>query len=168
VLGGRTYVLTTFISVCSSSDLLFDLGHLLSFLIIYTVGRTPSTGVQPVARPLPTHRATQTQNKRTQTPVSWVGFEPTIPAFERAKTVHAVDLAGTVIGIDGVYLFVFFAFVPPFSHFSCYCVYFLPSILPFSFFCILFFTCLFVYLSVWLGVSILPRFVLSLLPSLLD
>jgi hypothetical protein len=27
-----------------------------------------------------------------------VGFEPTIPAFERAKTVHALDLAATVIG----------------------------------------------------------------------
>jgi hypothetical protein len=27
-----------------------------------------------------------------------VEFEPTIPAFERAKTVHALDLATTVIG----------------------------------------------------------------------
>jgi hypothetical protein len=27
-----------------------------------------------------------------------VGFEPTIPAFERAKTVHALDGAATVIG----------------------------------------------------------------------
>jgi hypothetical protein len=26
-----------------------------------------------------------------------VGFEPTIPAFERAKTVHALDRAETVI-----------------------------------------------------------------------
>jgi hypothetical protein len=26
-----------------------------------------------------------------------VGFEPTIPAFERAKTVHAIDRATTVI-----------------------------------------------------------------------
>jgi hypothetical protein len=26
-----------------------------------------------------------------------VGFEPTIPAFERAKTVHALDSAATVI-----------------------------------------------------------------------
>jgi hypothetical protein len=33
---------------------------------IYTVGTTPWTGNQPVARPLPTHRTTQTQNKRTQ------------------------------------------------------------------------------------------------------
>jgi hypothetical protein len=28
-----------------------------------------------------------------------VGFEPTIPVFERAKTVHASDRAATVIGI---------------------------------------------------------------------
>jgi hypothetical protein len=29
----------------------------------------------------------QTQNKRTQTSMPWGGFEPTIPAFERANTV---------------------------------------------------------------------------------
>jgi hypothetical protein len=29
-----------------------------------------------------------------------VGFEPTIPVFERAKTVHALDSAATVIGND--------------------------------------------------------------------
>jgi hypothetical protein len=33
----------------------------------YTDGRTPWTSDQPVARPLPTQRKTQTQNKRTQT-----------------------------------------------------------------------------------------------------
>jgi hypothetical protein len=27
-----------------------------------------------------------------------VGFEPTIPAFQRMKTVHALDRAATVIG----------------------------------------------------------------------
>jgi hypothetical protein len=27
-----------------------------------------------------------------------VGFEPTVPVFERLKTVHALDLAATVIG----------------------------------------------------------------------
>jgi uncharacterized membrane protein len=27
------------------------------------------------------------------------GFEPTIPVFERAKTVHALDGAATVIGL---------------------------------------------------------------------
>jgi hypothetical protein len=61
---------------------LLDLGRFFSFLILYTVGRTPWTGDQPVARPLPTHRTTQTQNKGTQTSMHWLGFEHTIPAFE--------------------------------------------------------------------------------------
>jgi hypothetical protein len=61
---------------------LLDLGRFFSFLILHTVGRTPWTGDQAVARPLPTHRTTQTQNKRTQTSMPWVEFEPTIPAFE--------------------------------------------------------------------------------------
>jgi hypothetical protein len=71
---------------------------LLGFLILCTVGRTPWTGVQLVARPPPTHRTIRTQNKLTKTSMSWVGFEPTSPAFERAKTVHALDSAATGIG----------------------------------------------------------------------
>jgi hypothetical protein len=43
--------------------------------------------------------ATYTQNERTQTSMPWVGFEPAIPTFRRAKRVHAVDRAATVIGI---------------------------------------------------------------------
>jgi hypothetical protein len=64
--------------------------------LFYTEGRTPWTGDQTVARLLPTHRITQTQNKRTHR----VGFEPTILAFERVKTVHALDRAATVISIQ--------------------------------------------------------------------
>jgi hypothetical protein len=71
---------------------------LFQFLIIHTVGRTPWTGNQPVARPLPTHRTTQIQNKCTQISMLWVGLEATIPASERAKTAHAIDRAATVIG----------------------------------------------------------------------
>jgi hypothetical protein len=37
-----------------------------------------------------------------------VGFEPTIPVFERAKTVHASDRAATVIGWTAMYQYVFF------------------------------------------------------------
>jgi hypothetical protein len=33
-----------------------------------------------------------------QTSMTWVGLEPTIPVFLRAKTVHALDRAATVIG----------------------------------------------------------------------
>jgi hypothetical protein len=32
-----------------------------------------------------------------------VGFEPTIPVFEQAKTVHALDIAATVIGSVNIY-----------------------------------------------------------------
>jgi hypothetical protein len=64
---------------------------LFQFIDLYTVGKTPWAGDQPVARPLPTHRTTQTQNKRTQTSMPRVGFEPTIPVFQRAKMVHASD-----------------------------------------------------------------------------
>jgi hypothetical protein len=42
----------------------------------------------------------QHKNKRTQTSMPWVGFESTIPAFERAKTVHAFDHAATVIDLS--------------------------------------------------------------------
>jgi hypothetical protein len=46
---------------------LLGLGRFFIFLILYAVGGTPWTGDQPVARLLPTHRTTQTQNKRTHT-----------------------------------------------------------------------------------------------------
>jgi hypothetical protein len=32
-----------------------------------------------------------------------VGFEPTIPMFEQAKTVHALDRAATVISLLNLY-----------------------------------------------------------------
>jgi hypothetical protein len=79
------------------STILVDLGHFLSFLILYTVGRTPWMGDQPVARSLSTSRTTQTRIKSIETSMTRVGFEPTIPVVERAKTVHALDSMATVI-----------------------------------------------------------------------
>jgi hypothetical protein len=76
---------------------LLDLGHFFSFLIFYTVGRTRWTGDQPIARPLPTYRTSQTQNKHTQTSMLQVGFEVMIPVFLQAKTVHALRCTATVI-----------------------------------------------------------------------
>jgi hypothetical protein len=52
------------------------------FLNLYKDGRTPRTGDQPVARPIPTHRATETQNKHTQTSMPRVGFDPSVRASE--------------------------------------------------------------------------------------
>jgi hypothetical protein len=82
-----TYSLLTNISMALQP---FGPCSFFSFLIIYTVGRTPWTGDQPVARPLSAHRTTQTQNKRTQTSVLRVGFEPTIPVFELALTLYTL------------------------------------------------------------------------------
>jgi hypothetical protein len=46
---------------------------------------------------------TQTQNKHKQTSMPGVGFEPTIPVFERTKTFHALDRKAKVIGFKSVY-----------------------------------------------------------------
>jgi hypothetical protein len=89
---------STFLSISLWFYSPLELSRLFSFLILHTFGRAPWTGDQPVARPLPTHRTTQTQNKSTQTSMSRVRFEPTIPVFERAKTVHALYCAVTVFG----------------------------------------------------------------------
>jgi hypothetical protein len=77
---------------------LLGLGRFFSSLMFYVVGRTPWTGDQPVARPLPAHRATPKQDKRTQTSMPRVEFESTTPVFQRAKTVHVFDRAVIVIG----------------------------------------------------------------------
>jgi hypothetical protein len=58
----------------------------------FTDGRTPWTSDQLVARPLPnTGQHKHRINAYTyQTSMPCVGFEPTIPASEQAKTVHAL------------------------------------------------------------------------------
>jgi hypothetical protein len=68
----------------------------------FTAGRTPWTSDQLVARLLSKHRTTPTQNKHithAQHPCRFlpcVGFEPTMPASERAKTIHALNRSATV------------------------------------------------------------------------
>jgi hypothetical protein len=61
-----------------------DLGLFSSFLILYTVGRTPWTGDQLVARPLPTRRTTQTQNKRRDIHAS-SGIRTHVPSVRAAE-----------------------------------------------------------------------------------
>jgi hypothetical protein len=70
---------------------------LLHFSFFILVCRTPWTGDQPVAMPLATQDNTNTEYNQTDMPS--VGFEPIIPVFERAKTLHALDRAATVIGL---------------------------------------------------------------------
>jgi hypothetical protein len=67
---------------------------LFQFLDFYTVARTLWTGDQPVTKALPAHRTAQIRNERTQILMPQLGFEPRIPMFERAKTVHVSDRAG--------------------------------------------------------------------------
>jgi hypothetical protein len=57
--------------------------------LFLTFGRTPWTGDQPDARPLPTQDTTTQKNAYTHTSMPLTGFEPTIPAFELSKTVRA-------------------------------------------------------------------------------
>jgi hypothetical protein len=94
-MNAESIYLSIYLWLCSP---LLGLGCLFSFLIFYTVGITPLPGDQPVARLLPAYRTAQILNKRTQTSMPQVGFAPTIPVFERAKTVHALDREATVIG----------------------------------------------------------------------
>jgi hypothetical protein len=88
----------TYLSIYVSIALCWTLAAFSVSWSLYTVSWTPWMGDQPFARPLPAHRIAQIQNKRTQTSMPQVGFEPTIPVFERAKTVYALDRAATVVG----------------------------------------------------------------------
>jgi hypothetical protein len=75
-----------------------DIGGFFSLLIypqsvgLLRQGISPSQGRYQ-------HTEQHKHNKRTQTSMPQVGFEPTIPAFERPKTVHASDSAATVNGL---------------------------------------------------------------------
>jgi hypothetical protein len=54
-------------------------------------------GDQPCSKAA-TYTGKHTQNKRKQTYMTIVGFEPTIPVFYVAKAFRALDSATTVIG----------------------------------------------------------------------
>jgi hypothetical protein len=66
----------------------------------FTDDRTPWTSDQLIARPLPKHRTTQTQNKHIHTPNihALSGIRTHDPSVERAKTVHALAHSATGTG----------------------------------------------------------------------
>jgi hypothetical protein len=65
-LSGWAELMTNIHSFINGTTDLVGPWPLLQFYnLCYTDGKTPWTGDQLVARPLPTHRTTQTQNKRT-------------------------------------------------------------------------------------------------------
>jgi hypothetical protein len=72
----------------------------LQFLNIFftqTVGLLGRVISPSQGRYLHTGRHKHGINAHTQTSTHWVELEPTIPAFERAKTFHALDREATVI-----------------------------------------------------------------------
>jgi hypothetical protein len=83
-----------YLSIYGSTAIL-DLGHFFSFVkqSVELLGR----GISPWQGRYP-HTEQHKQNKRKQASMFRVGFKPTIPVFEWAKTVHALDCAATVIG----------------------------------------------------------------------
>jgi hypothetical protein len=97
----RFISLSIYLSVCLSkptylpiygSTAFVHLGRFFSFIILtQSVGLLDGGSGRLKA-------SAYTQNKRTQTSMPRVGFQPTIPVFELAKTIHALDSAATVIG----------------------------------------------------------------------
>jgi hypothetical protein len=74
---------------------------LFQFLNPYTVDRTCS-GNQLVARPLPTHRTTQTQNKRTDIHASsWIRTND--PSVRVGEDCSCLDRAATVMTLFKIY-----------------------------------------------------------------
>jgi hypothetical protein len=48
---------------------------------------------------------TKTQNKHKQTSIPRVGLERMVPGFKRARTLHTLECAATVIGAININLF---------------------------------------------------------------
>jgi hypothetical protein len=68
--------------------------------MLYEFCRIPWTGDQPVARPLLHTGQHKQKNPYRHVCLKW----DTNPVFERAKTVHALDRAATVIGALTIYM----------------------------------------------------------------
>jgi hypothetical protein len=87
-----------YIAICSTYLCLYSLslglGRFFSFLIFYTVGMTPWKRISPSqGRHLHTGQHKHSMNTHTDIHTSsW------IPVSGRAKTVHALDRAATVVG----------------------------------------------------------------------
>jgi hypothetical protein len=66
--------------------------------MLYTVGRTPWTGISTSPERYYAQHSTDTECEHTQTSVPRAVFEPTTPAFEQAKTIHGLERGVTFIG----------------------------------------------------------------------
>jgi hypothetical protein len=81
-------IIISTVIINGSTVLCWEVGCFFSFLILYTDGRTPSTGDQPDASPLLAYRTTYKIN------MPRIGFKPTTPALEQLKTVEGLDISG--------------------------------------------------------------------------
>jgi hypothetical protein len=81
---------------------LLGLVRFFSFLILYTVGRTPWTGDQPVAGLLPAHTGQQ-KHRINHTDIHASSEIRTHDPSVRANKVHALDRATTVTGDLNIY-----------------------------------------------------------------
>jgi hypothetical protein len=68
-----------------------------------THGRISRTEDQPLTRPLPTHRTTQTRSRHTQTSMPRVGFYLTAQFFEGGGGIHALGCVANVLGSSSPY-----------------------------------------------------------------
>jgi hypothetical protein len=96
---------------CSGSEFIF-----WNLWIYWTVGRTPWTGDRPDKRPLPTQDSNPPEKHR-HISMPRVGFEPTIPVFERQKTVCVLE--SLIIGICIIYFKILSLFSSIRKHDAC-------------------------------------------------
>jgi hypothetical protein len=78
----------------NGSTALVELNRLFSFVILYTVGRTPWAGDQPDARPLPAHRI----NAHRHTCLEWDSNSRSQHSSERRQFMPHTARPATVIG----------------------------------------------------------------------
>jgi hypothetical protein len=83
---------------------------LFRFLNLFTQSVGPLGRGMSLSQGRYMHTGQHKHNKRTQTSMPQVEFEPTIPVFERAKTVHVLDHATNVIGFPrhSIYIYDFY------------------------------------------------------------
>jgi hypothetical protein len=79
-----------------STALLSRFGRSSILSVLCIANRTPSVGDQPVIRPQPTHRITETRNKHAETYKPRVGFEHMMPVSEWGNVVDALNLTYAV------------------------------------------------------------------------
>jgi hypothetical protein len=102
------------LSACGSTNLCWNLA---AFLFSWSFAQLDSLdgGLARRKAAKCTHGTAETQNKCTQTSMSQVRYEARIPAFQRAKTFHALYHAATVIGKCRNYYSICFSNVTPCS-----------------------------------------------------